>query len=173
MKKGFVFMFLAIIIVFACAFKLGEVKPTLTKKYSNEEVDRMLTSHHLTHSRDVIPEKILQDKFTSDFPNAYDIDWEASENLYEVECEIERTDYKAFYTKEGELIMYEIDIRKHELPAIVKNVVLQKYPSHKIDDVDKIIKGDGVTYKVELDAKRNDLKVFVKEDGTFVKEIPD
>jgi hypothetical protein len=130
----------------------------------------MIDSFFASHSKDIIPSETLRLKFNSDFPKAKDIDWEVSSDIYEVEFEIGFTDYQAYYDSKGNLLMFSIDIPNRDVPAIVSNAALAKYPRYKIEDADKIRKGSNTFYKMEVEQKDSEIKVIYKDDGTFIKE---
>lgn len=165
-----------------CSFLLmtikvsAEISPTTTTKYSFEQIVEMYKKHKVANSNDVTPPQTLSDNFKRDFAKARDIDWEKSGVLYEVEFEIGwigKNDYKAYYDFEGNLVMYRKEISSDQLPAVVKNAALTKYPNFKFDDVDKIVIGTEMLYKVSLEKGKTDVKMTLTHQGKIIDEYFD
>ncbi len=173
--KNLIFLLnLALISLFSCQSVVAQPTPTVSTKHSDLEIERMISQYNTSHQRDIYPLANLQKQFNKDFPKAHDIDWEFGADIYEVEFEIGRTDYKAYYDNAANLIMYTLDLKESALPAIVKNAAMAKYPNYKFDDVKKIAKGSETLYKVEMKKdKSNDIKATFKHDGTFIDEFFD
>jgi len=158
----------------SCQSVVAQPAPSISNKYSNTEIEKMVFAYKTAAQRDINPPANMQQQLVKDFPNSRDIDWETGANIYEVEFEIGRTDYKAYYDNNANLLMYTVDLIESELPAIVKNAAMSKYPNYKFDDIKKIVKGTETFYKVEMEKKHAaDIKATFKPDGTFIKEIYD
>ncbi|MDU1889407.1 MAG: hypothetical protein E6767_01850 [Dysgonomonas sp.] len=165
---------LAFIGFVACQPAVAQLpNPTISAKYSNEEIAKMVKAHKGVKSKDIRPTSTLQNAVVKDFPGSRDIDWEVAANLYEVEFEIGRTDCKAYYDADGNLLMYSYEISEAELPAIIINAAMDKYPDSKFDDIKKVVKGTETFYVVELDREYVDVKATFTPQGTFIKEIVD
>lgn len=172
MKTFTLFLNLALVCLLSCQTAMAQPNPAISKKYSNTEIEKMVSAYKTNKQTDIRPTNGLQQQFTKDFPNSKDIDWETAANIYEVEFEIGRTDYKAYYDGDANLIMYVIDINEAEIPAIVKNAAMSKYPNYKFDDIKKILRGTETFYVVEMEKSNSaDIKAKFKPDGTFIKEI--
>ena len=149
---------------------------TVSTEYTVAQIDEMHKQHRMFHPRNTVPSQELSNKFALDFPNARDIDWEKSDILYEVEFEIGRivsTDYKAYYDLNGKLVMYKQEIPTRDLPAVVKNAALAKYPNFKFEDIDKIVKGKETFYQIELEKGDLEVKILVNANGAILNEIID
>lgn len=150
--------------------------PDVCTKYSATQIRELYKEHKKARSHDIAAPKNLTGKFVKDFPEARDIDWEKSTVLYEVEFEIgwiHSTDYKAYYDLDGNLLSYEQEISAKQLPAVVKNTALTKYPNFRIDDADQIIVAKDTLYKISLEKRHTDVKILCKHDGTVVYEYFD
>lgn len=174
MKALILLLNLALTGLISCQSVVAQPTPSTSNKYSNMEIEKMVSAYKATSNRDVTPPANLQQQFTKDFPNAKDIDWETGANIYEVDFEIGNTDYESYYDDNANLLMYTVDLRESELPAIVKNASMSKYPNYKFDDIKKIVKGSETFYIVEMEKKNAaDITATYKPDGTFIKEIFD
>lgn len=158
---------------FACESINAQANPTMSTSYSLEQIDLMYREHKMDRPRDTHPTEELKQKFFTDFPKAKDVEWEKSGKLYEVEFEIGRFDYEAYYDLQGNLVMYECELSESQLPAVVRNAALAKHPRFKFEDVDKIVKGKDTFYKVELEKGKLEVKIMLKEDGTIIDEYLD
>jgi hypothetical protein len=161
--------------MFLIQITFAQSHPAISKLYSNEEIAKMIKTYKIANSHDVMPSAMLQQKFQTDFPKAYDVEWETDGNIYEVEFNIQYKDHKAYYDAKGNLLMYIKELYRSELPAIVKNAAESKYPKYSLEDMDKIQRGTEVFYKVEMENKSSDLevKLLIKENGTILEETFD
>lgn len=171
-KQIWLFLLLGMI---GCQSVGAHPDPVISRKYSDIEIDKMITAYAAVNSRDVVPTAALKQQFEKDFPDSRDIDWESGANIFEVEFEIGRIDYKAYYDNDANLMMYVMDIREREVPAIVTNAAISRYNNYVIEDVKKVVKGTRLMYAVELenDKLRSEVKAVFSHDGKFVKEIYD
>jgi len=146
--------------------------PVVSKKYSDADVEKMVQTYKSSKNKDIYPASNFQQQFSKDFPNAKDIDWETAANIYEVDFEFDRIDYKAYYDSNANLVMYTVDVGEYDMPAIVKNAAMAKYPNYKFDDIKKIVKGSETFYEVEMEKSRDkEVKATFRTNGTFIKEI--
>jgi hypothetical protein len=171
MKKIVNLLTLTLVLLISCQSALAQPNPSITKKYTNAEIEKFMDGYKALRSQDTYPSSTLQQQLTKDFPNAKDIDWETAANVYVADFEIGRTDYKAYYDTDGNLLAYSIDIRESQVPAIVKNAASSKYPNCKMDDSKKIIQGTEVFYKVEMEKHKFEAKALFSQNGTFIKEL--
>jgi hypothetical protein len=147
--------------------------PAITEKYSDAEIDSLIRAYATSHSGDATPSEALRQKFVKDFPNARDVEWEAAENIYEVEFEVRHTDHKAYYDAEGALLMHYYKARKSELPAAVRDAAKGRYPKYRFDEIKAVRKGTAVFYKIEMERRDLEVKMVVKSDGSFVENWVD
>lgn len=141
------------------------INTSISDKYTNSAIDSLMIAHNKSNLTEINPPEILSNQLYKDFPDAKDIDWERSDYIYEVEFEIENTDFTAFYDKDANLLVYKYEIDETELPAVVKNASVAIYPDYHFDDIVKIIRRDDIIYKLEL--KRNNIEktILLKKDG--------
>lgn len=127
-----------------------------------------------THQREV-PAVVLN-TFQQKFPNARDVDWERTrDGNYEVEFDngVFGRDNEVLISPEGKVIRHEEDITAGSLPDAVKEKIKSEFDGYRVDDAKKIDAGGTVTYEVELESRRGDLKVVFAADGSIVKERVD
>ncbi len=144
--------------------------PDISKKYSDNEIETLIQNYKKTLHRDVSVDGVLLQKFQQDFPNAYSIEWETNEQLYEVEFWIKLCEFKAFYDKEGSLLMYKKEVRERELPAVVKTAAEVKYPKYKFEDIEKTVIGTKTLYEIEMEFQDSEVKMVITNAGKFISE---
>jgi CMP-N-acetylneuraminic acid synthetase len=149
---------------------LAAQSPAISAQYSNEEIAQIVEKYRVSNSYDAVPPAGLQQKFQVDFPKAYDVEWETANDIYEVEFEIRFRDFKVLYDKNGNLLIVKEEIRRSELPAIVKNAAESKYPKYTFEDIDKIRCGTEILYKVEMECGESEVKLLIKSDGSIFQE---
>lgn len=147
--------------------------PKTSSKYSVVQVDELYKKYLTEYKHDIMAPASLNTTFSNEFPNARDIEWEESTSMYRVEFEIGRQDYKAYYDKDGALVFYKREIYVNELPSIIKNAVLNKYPNFRIDDVEVYNKANVLTYEVKVEKGDLEYKVMLDDAGTILSEIMD
>lgn len=111
-----------------------------------------------------VPAAVIK-AFNKYFPNTPKVDWEKKASQYEAEFDVKRTEHKALFESNGQLIVYKRDIPHSQLPQTVKQAIKQQYPHYKIDKTERIARNGHLFYQVELDGKPQDLKVVFTKDG--------
>lgn len=158
-------------ILISCQSAIAQPKPSVTTKYTDDKIKEMLISFKNANTQDIVtPPTRLNEKFNNDFPQAKDIEWETAANIYEVEFEIGCTDYKCYYTSDGELVMYLFSIKASTLPAVVKNATISKYPDYDFDDIKEIYRGSEILFDIELKHYDTEVEMLIKDNGTILNE---
>lgn len=145
--------------------------PAISTKYNNQQIQKMIIDFKTNYSNRVAPPAALEQAFQRDFPGAYDIEWETAANLYEVEFEIRRDDYKAYYDQQANLIMYKRDIFENDLPAAIKNKIQAEYPTFRLSDIEEIRRGTEVIYKIEIKKGDYEINFTYNIDGTLIGKM--
>ncbi|WP_163358224.1 membrane lipoprotein lipid attachment site-containing protein [Dysgonomonas sp. 25] len=171
MKKMILFLS-AVLLLASCQKTMAQPSPAISTKYSDTEIEKMIRLYHSKYAQDVAPSGELSARFVADFPNARDVEWEMAQNIYEVDFEIGHVDYEAYYDKEGNLLSYSFEIYESDLPAVVKNATIAKYPDYVFEDMTRIYKGTKILYKVEIEREKN-VELLVLDNGTIIKEKND
>ena len=149
----------------------SEVFESTTTAYTNEQIDALIAEYFSGKSRNIAAPANLSSILKSQFPNARDIEWEVSNDIYCVEFEIGNVDHEILYDAQGNVLLYVYDIRTSGLPKVVSNAVRQKYPTYRIDDAERVLKGSVKAYLLELEKNGvRDLNVVFDETGAFLYE---
>jgi hypothetical protein len=146
--------------------ELGTVSPS--DLLTDEQIREKVANYYSAPSTRATPADPVKAAFYRQFPDARDVEWEYSNDVYEVEFEIGRVDHEALYDAEALLIMYKYDVRTADLPAAVQNAVAADYPGYRIDDAEKVFKGTTIGYSIEIEMGKSEIDVYYLEDGTFV-----
>lgn len=155
-----------------CSTQINAQVPAISKKYSEQKVYELIMRYNTSNKYNGAANAAVSKAFGRDFPNAYDIEWETNDEIYEVEFEIRNRDFKAYYDKEGNLIIYKQDITVAELPANVNKAIKALYPKYRLDDVDKIVSTNQTYYKVELEYGEHETTIYVDSKGKQLDNVP-
>lgn len=149
----------------------SELLETTTMAYNDNEIDALLADFFSGVSKKIVPPANLSAIFNAEFPNARDIEWEALGDIYCVEFEIGDVDHKIVYDAQGSVLLYVYDVRISALPKAVSDAALQKYPTYRIDDAERVLKGTVKAYLLELEKNgARDINVVFSQTGEFLYE---
>ena len=89
-------------------------------------------------------------------------------DVYNVEFEIGLfTDYKAWYEASGKIIKYTQEIPNRDLPKAIKEAIKNQFDGYRVDDVKKLVENNTETYLVEIEKKKDEIKLVFSADGTL------
>ncbi len=146
---------LTVLFLFSCSAKEAS---------DNKSVENILNSENT----DGIPQSSV-DFVKSEFPKAEDTEWEKEENDYEAEFKISGVEYSVEFDKDGKWLATEKEINAEDVPESVMNVLKEKYPDHKVEEVEYIITAEKTNlYEFELESGDKELEVLIKDDGTKI-----
>jgi hypothetical protein len=169
MKAKMVFILSALLICSALAAQ----NPTVSTKYSDSEIAALIQDFKRSRTHDVWATGVLAERFRQDFPNAHDVEWESNGEIFEVEFEIGRRDFYAFYDRDGNLLMFRQEIRRSQLPTDVRTAAVSKFPRHRIDNVYRFVKGTRTFYRVEMEGLRDhEPWLYIDANGQILESNP-
>jgi hypothetical protein len=64
--------------------------------------------------------------------------------------------------------MYKYDVLIGDIPAAVSSAVTNDYAGYRIDEAEKVYKGNITGYFLDLEKNRTEVHAFYQEDGTFL-----
>jgi hypothetical protein len=143
--------------------------PTVSKKYSNDEIAQFIQDYKPSRDRDVAPSAVMFQKFLQDFANARDAEWETNDVLFRVDFDVKFRDFTAYYSPDGDLLMYTQEVRKKDLPAVVKTTAEAKCPKCRFEDIKKVVQGTETLYDVEMELRDSEVQMFIASDGQFIR----
>ena len=172
MKAKTIFILSALLIVSCTSVAQN---PAVSTVHSDSEITALIQNFRQARTRETSPTIVLAQRFQQDFPNARrGADWYTNNDLFKVEFEVGRRDFWAFYDQSGNLLLFKQEIRRSELPAVVRTAAQNALPNYRIDrDAYRIVKGTQTFYKIEMERLRSDdIILFVKSDGSIMEGIP-
>ncbi len=115
----------------------------------------------------------VEKAFKSKFPSANKAYWENEDsNQWEAEFRINKKRYTALFSSDGKWINTEGEIDVSDFPNALSKEVTAKYPESTILEVCKIETSKNETfYEAKIKTTKGKRKVFMKDDGTFVKSM--
>ena len=84
-----------------CSSQINAQVPAISKKYSEQKVYELMMRYNTSNKYNGAANAAVSKAFGRDFPNAYDIEWETNDEIYEVEFEIRNRDFKAYLRQRG------------------------------------------------------------------------
>ncbi len=147
--------------------------PVINGNMSDDEVDNLIAAYYSGYDVDVLPSNVpdaIRRSFTAAFPNAREVDWETSANVYKVDFEINNVDYDAWYHQNGALLAYKFDITRASLPQSVKATISSQFNGYAVDDAEKVVKPKSIGYLVELEKGNIEEDAYLHADGTYISK---
>lgn len=114
---------------------------------------------------------VVENTFESHFPNAMDVEWETHGDDFEVDFEMERTDYSARIDNSGTMLGYKYEIANTEIPASIITALNTEYSSKEWDDPEILVNGDNSYYQIEIDGFLKDKKIVLDSTGKKIDNI--
>lgn len=114
---------------------------------------------------------VVLNTFQSKFPNAQDIEWEKIQDNFEVEFEVDQTEYTALLSPDGKLIKHKNDISLSELPEAVRLYLEEGYETKNIDDIEVLNIEESTYYQVEIERDLSTEKIVLDINGEIIGDI--
>src|SRR5258706_14927244 len=90
---------------------------------------------------------------------------------YTVRFNMDNEDYYSWYDDNGDWVGTAYVVRDyHTMPAVINNMIVDKYPGYSITTVNKEFHADRVTYEIELKNSDTKLKLLVDSNGNIIKQ---
>ncbi|MDR2969253.1 MAG: PepSY-like domain-containing protein [Tannerellaceae bacterium] len=132
------------------------------------EIQAKIAAYYSSPASSASSVAAIQTAFSNRFPGARDVEWKVSHGVYEIDFEINDTDYEAWYDSEARLLMYKHDIANGELPKAVSSAAASDYPGYVLDEAEKVYKGNITGYYLDLEKGKDEAHAFYGEDGSFI-----
>lgn len=108
--------------------------------------------------------------FAKQFPGAERAKWELEDKKdYEVNFKQGGSAMSAKYSADGKWLETEQAIQAAMLPAAVHDAIAKDYAGHKLEEIERAERPDGLFYEVELEKGEQTLDVVFAPDGRVVK----
>ena len=122
----------------------------------------------------------LRNAFNEKYPNAVDVEWEKKRGYAVADFHLPgQGECEAWYTKNGEWIMTQYDIKYSDLPAAVRTAFETEYGAQTpVDDVERLERNTGETiYFIEativINGYLTDIYLDYAPDGTLLNTAVD
>ncbi|MDB4582298.1 PepSY-like domain-containing protein [Draconibacterium sp.] len=119
------------------------------------------------------PQKVAN-SFAQKFPNVTKVHWEQEEeNEWEAEFKMNKKEMSATYDNEGTWLETKVEMNKKELPAVVANVIKEKYSDYKVDEAVEIETPDFKGYEIALEQKEKEIELLITSTGEVTVKMED
>ncbi|MFL5762930.1 MAG: PepSY-like domain-containing protein [Bacteroidia bacterium] len=113
-------------------------------------------------SPDIVP-TVVVDAYKAKFSIAEKTTWEIDYDKYEANFSVGKTEFSAYFDKDGKWLQTSTYIKPSELPKNILKEIQKKYgelSAYKMESAEKVEKEKETTYKIEV----------LKGESTFVLE---
>jgi len=114
---------------------------------------------------------VVENTFESHFPYAMDVEWEKKGDDFEVDFEVEKTDYSARIDPAGTMLGYKYEIAHEAIPASILAFLNTEYSNKKWDDPEILVQDKNSYYQIEIDGFLNDKKIVLDSEGKSIENI--
>jgi hypothetical protein len=110
--------------------------------------------------------------FTRNFDVPSEVVWEKTNNGYEVNFHLADVAHAARYTSIGELLMVKMALNKEDLPALIRQRIVDDFRQFEIDQVDQVKAADRLLIQVALKSSSQTRKAVFTPDGEVDDTFP-
>ncbi|WP_157600695.1 PepSY-like domain-containing protein [Rufibacter sp. DG15C] len=113
---------------------------------------------------------VVQNGLKTQFPNAANLEWEKSGNLFEAEFDVNQQEYAALVDATGKVMAVKQEIDASQLPAPITQQIQTSHQEYTLDDAEKVERNGQVFYQVELQKPMSELKQVYTAQGATSPE---
>lgn len=127
------------------------------------------------NAQDIKKEEVpaaVQKSFKMQYAQASDIEWKKDGTNYMASFKTGTAEHNACLSPTGKLISFGEIVPNKLLPDAVTLAIRKAYPKAEIDDVEKIVTGKAISYKVGLDGT-TDATLWYSAAGKLLKKNND
>ena len=119
------------------------------------------------------PPNSVEKAFKNKFPTVNKAYWEnENSNQWEAEFRVNKKRFTALFSSDGGWINTEAEIDTNEFPKELYQEITIRYPDFTLLEVCKIETSKNETfYEAKIKTQKGKRKIFMKNDGTFVKSM--
>ncbi len=115
------------------------------------------------------PSVVIKQAFNQKFPGAKDMDWEVDEQGWEVSFKLKDKEMSAWFDLVGNWQKTETELRKRDIPDVVKNTLHNKFPGFKVEKVGWVVTPDFHAYEIELKKGKKEKEITIDKKGKVLK----
>jgi hypothetical protein len=112
----------------------------------------------------------VKDALNRKFPGATSIKWEREDNTFEASFKTGKEAFSTSFDQSGKWLETESDLKKDNLPKVVKAAIAKEFRGYKIEKAEKLETHEGLLYEVELEKKEVSCEVQFTAEGKMVKK---
>ncbi len=117
-----------------------------------------------------VPEKV-KTAFTQRFATASHVKWsKENDSEWEAEFKMDKKDYSANFSNNGEWMETEYKISTDEISAAVKATIQNEFDGFKIEASELSETADGKMYEIELGKGENLVEAIIDTNGKLIKK---
>ena len=122
----------------------------------------------INHSCDQeVPEKVVEGLHQK-FPAARDIRWELeSEAEWEGSFKLDTVEYSVVFREDGSWLETEHTISEQTLPLKIRQILIEKYPDFKLDEVELVQSQTELYYELEIEKGWTEVELMVDQEGNI------
>lgn len=118
---------------------------------------------------------VVRATFKKLHPDTYVHEWELIKKtqLYEAEFILKGTKYEAYFTRDGQWVRTERDIKKTEIPQqVLASLAKTEYATWEIDDVEEHQSPEHkLFYEIEVEQGRQETYLYFLPDGKLLRTV--
>jgi hypothetical protein len=116
----------------------------------------------------------VKSTFTKDFPAVKEAKWDAENEGFEAEFQLDGVEHSANYDKTGHRTEIEVAIKSEELPKAALEYIKTNYATYELKEAAKITDDKNVvTYEAEVGLKDESFDLIFDASGKFISKESD
>lgn len=113
----------------------------------------------------------VKSSFAQKFPDASKVKWsQENDSEWEAEFKMKGTEYSANFDVQGVWMETEYEIKKSEIPTLVKATLDKEFAGFKIEEAEVSETKNGKVFEFMLEADETEMEVAIDAKGLVVKK---
>lgn len=117
-----------------------------------------------------VPSVVLNE-FWTQYPEAREAEFNRSAGNFEVEFELNETDFKALLDLSGRILKEKREINWEALPADVQRALQKEFGKHKIKETEVVKVGNATYYQAEVNQFLREENIVLRKTGEKVSAL--
>ncbi|MDD3320563.1 MAG: hypothetical protein PHS59_03875 [Paludibacter sp.] len=112
---------------------------------------------------------VVLNTFQLKFPTSDNVKWKLEKGNYQVDFKVNSKDNKLTIDYKGNVLKHNQDLFVSEIPRVVLETIKKKARFFDINDADKYVDGNKITYVIQFKIDRKDYFFWIDEKGKLLK----
>lgn len=113
----------------------------------------------------------VKSSFVQKFPDASKVKWDMeNENEWEAEFKMDGKEYSANFEVSGVWKETEYEIKKSEIPVLVKTMLDKEFAGYKIEEAEVSETANGKVFEFKLENDETEMEVAIDPNGNVIKK---